>query len=178
MATPTCPVCAAEVKADDLICFTCGANLPRVRSRDDDPPASVTVMQEYVRAEDRTGPISPAVLRLAFPTGNVEVPAGTSLLLGRDPEDSLVAAAFAGYENVSRRHATVTVDDAGHATIRDEHSTNGTFVNGDRVLPGTGVRLADGDLVRLAGDVSAEVSLPRQEPDPATLSRDDRWNPR
>jgi pSer/pThr/pTyr-binding forkhead associated (FHA) protein len=178
MTTPTCPVCVAEVKADDLICFTCGANLPRVRSRDDDPPASVTVMQEYVRADDRTGPISPAVLRLAFPTGNVEVPAGTSLLLGRDPEDSLVAAAFAGYENVSRRHATVTVDDAGHATIRDEHSTNGTFVNGDRVLPGTGVRLADGDLVRLAGDVSAEVSLPRQEPDPATLSRDDRWNPR
>jgi len=27
------------------------------------------------------------VLRLVFPTGNVEVPAGTSLLLGRDPED-------------------------------------------------------------------------------------------
>jgi len=41
------------------------------------------------------------------------------------------------------------------------------------VLPGTGVRLADGDTVRLAGDVSAEVSLPRQEPDPATLSRED-----
>ena len=80
-----------------------------------------------------------------FPTGNVEVPAGTSLLLGRDPAESLVAAAFASYENVSRRHATVTVDDPGHATIRDEHSTNGTFVNGDRVLPGTAVRLVDGD---------------------------------
>jgi pSer/pThr/pTyr-binding forkhead associated (FHA) protein len=178
MATLTCPVCAAEVKADDLICFTCGANLPRARFRDDDPPAPATVMQEYVKADDREGPISPAVLRLAFPTGNVEVPAGTSLLLGRDPEDSLVAAAFAGYENVSRRHATVTVDDAGHATIRDEHSTNGTFVNGDRVLPGTGVRLADGDIVRLAGDVSAEVSLPRQEPDPATLSRENRRDTR
>ena len=177
MATLTCPVCAAEVKAADLICFTCGANLPRARSRDDDPPASVTVMQEYLKGEDKKGPISPTVLRLAFPAGNVEVPAGTSLLLGRDPEDSLVAAAFASYENVSRRHATVTVDDAGHATIRDEHSTNGTFVNGDRVLPGTGVRLADGDVVRLAGDVSAEVSLPRQEPDPATLSREDRRDP-
>jgi pSer/pThr/pTyr-binding forkhead associated (FHA) protein len=177
MATLTCPVCAAEVKTDDLICFTCGANLPRVRSRDEDPPASVTVMQQYLREEGKTSPISPTVLRMAFPAGNVEVPAGTSLLLGRDPEDSLVAAAFASYENVSRRHATVTVDDAGHAVIRDEHSTNGTFVNGDRVLPGTGVRLADGDTVRLAGDVSAEVSLPRQEPDPATLSREDRRDP-
>ena len=177
MATLTCPVCAAEVKPDDLICFTCGANLPRVRSRDDDPPASVTVSQEYLKGENSKGPISLAVLRLAFPTGNVEVPAGTSLLLGRDPEDSLVAAAFASYENVSRRHATVTVDDSGHATIRDEHSTNGTFVNGDRVLPGIDVRLADGDIVRLAGDVSAEVSLPRQEPDPATLSREDHRDP-
>ena len=38
-----------------------------------------------------------------------------------------------------------------------------------KVLPGTGVRLADGDIVRLGGDASAEVSLPRQEADPATF---------
>jgi pSer/pThr/pTyr-binding forkhead associated (FHA) protein len=171
MVSLTCPACAAEVKPDDLICFTCGANLPR-RRPDEDPPAAATVMQEYLRREEASSSISTAVLRLAFPTGNVDIPAGTSLLLGRDPEESLVAAAFAGFENVSRRHATVTVDDAGHASIRDEHSTNGTFVNGDRVLPGTAVRLADGDTVRLAGDVTGEVMLPRQQPDPASLSRD------
>jgi pSer/pThr/pTyr-binding forkhead associated (FHA) protein len=165
----TCPACAAVVRPDDLICFTCGANLPQPRKADDDPPPPTTVMQEYLRRDDRSGSISSAVLRLAFPTGNVEVPAGTSLLLGRDPAESLVAAAFSGFENVSRRHATVTMDDSGHATIRDEHSTNGTFVNGDRVLPGTAVRLADGDLVRLAADVTGEVLLPRQEPDPATF---------
>ena len=173
MATLTCPNCAAEVKPDDLICFTCGANLPRPGASEDDVPAPTTVMQEYLRPDRRGGSISPAVLRLAFPTGNVEVPAGTSLLLGRDPAESLVAAAFSQYENVSRRHATVTVDDAGHATIRDENSTNGTFVNGDRVLPGINVRLADGDVVRLAADVAADVVLPRQEPDPASLSRPD-----
>lgn len=194
MATLTCPACAAEVQPDDLICFTCGANLPRSRSADE--PASPTVMQEYPKREGaaappagsacphcgaaiqepaavfcavcreplppRAGIISPVVLRLVFPTGNVEVPAGTSLILGRDPEESLVAAAFASYDNVSRRHATVTVSDTGQATIRDEHSTNGTFVNGDRVLPGTEVRLVDGDNVRLAADVTGEVSLPRQ----------------
>src|SRR5262245_38429101 len=168
MAQLTCPSCAAAVRPGDLICFTCGANLPR-SPREDDTPAANTVMQEFLRPDARSGSISAAVLRLTFPTGNVEVPAGTSLLLGRDPADSLVAAAFASYDNVSRRHATVIVDDSGRATIRDEHSTNGTFVNGDRVLPGTGVRLADGDIVRLGGDASAEVSLPRQEADPATF---------
>jgi hypothetical protein len=174
MATLTCPNCAAEVKPHDLICFTCGANLPRAAAGEDDGPAPTTVMQEYLRPDHHRAGISATVLRLAFPTGNVEVPAGTSLLLGRDPSESLVAAAFAQYENVSRRHATVTVDDAGHATIRDENSTNGTFVNGDRVLPAVAVRLADGDIVRLAGDVSADVLLPRQQPDPSSFSRPDQ----
>ncbi len=173
MATLTCPNCTTEVKPDDLICFTCGANLPRIRARDDDAPPASTVMQEYLRPQDRASTISPTVLRLSFPTGNVEVPAGTTLLLGRDPAESLVAAAFAEYENVSRRHATVTVDDGGHASVRDENSTNGTFVNGDRVLPGVAVRLVDGDILRLAADVTAEVMLPRQQPDPASFSRPD-----
>ena len=172
MATLTCHNCAAKVQPEDLICFTCGANLPRSATRDE-TPAPTTVMQEYLRPDDRARAISPTVLRLAFPTGNVEVPAGTSLLLGRDPAESLVAAAFARYENVSRRHATVTMDDNGHASIRDENSTNGTFVNGDRVLPGTAVRLADGDVVRLAADVAADVLLPRQIADPASFSRPD-----
>lgn len=199
MPTLTCPDCRTRVQPEDLICFTCGANLPRPSSSDDDQ-APPTVAQAHLKPEGeprscpscgapeadpadvicarcgepltRAARISPVVLRLSFPTGNVDVPAGTSLLLGRDPQESLVAAAFARFENVSRRHATVSVDDAGHATVRDEHSTNGTWVNGDRVLPGVEVRLADGDRLRLAGDVAAEVSLPTQQPDPATFSRD------
>jgi hypothetical protein len=156
MATLTCPGCGAAVSHDDLICFTCGTNLPR-RSPVEEESAPPTVMQEYLRPGEAAAP-----LRLAFPAGNVDVPAGTSLVLGRDPAESLVAAAFAAYENVSRRHATITVSDTGRATIRDEYSTNGTFVNDDRVLPGTDVRITDGDRVRLAADVAADVSLPRQ----------------
>ena len=85
-----------------------------------------------------------------------------------------MAAAFAHFDNVSRRHATVRVDDSGHASIRDENSTNGTYVNDDRVLPGLEVRLVDGDRVRLAADVSGDVSLPQGEPDPSGLSRNGR----
>ena len=102
MATLTCPACAATVSPDDLICFTCGTNLPRRGPVEEDttPP---TVMQEYLGRDAgappgqarATGPISPVVLRLSFPAGDVEVPAGTSVVLGRDPGESLVAAAFA-----------------------------------------------------------------------------------
>ena len=159
MTTLTCPDCAATVGPRDLICFTCGANLPRV-SISDEEPVPITVAQEAVSPERRNQLISSAVLRISFPAGNVEVPAGTSVLLGRDPAESLVAAAFDGCDNVSRRHALITVDDSGHASIRDENSTNGTFVNGDRLLPGIDVRLVDGDMIRLAADVTGAVTLP------------------
>jgi hypothetical protein len=145
-----CPNCGAPVSdAADVVCLTCGDPLPTGRRRR----------------------ISPVVMRITFPTGNVDIPAGTSVLLGRDPAESLVAAAFDRFDNVSRRHATVQVDDFGHASIRDENSTNGTYVNDDRVLPGNEVRLVDGDRVRLAADVTGDVSLPQAEPDPSGLSR-------
>ena len=199
MAILTCPNCGIGVQPEDLICFRCGANLPHAQFPEDDAP-SPTVSQQYIRPGDNRATICPhcgtpvqdaadvvcpqcrqplpgrrrpslVVLRISFPTGNVDVPAGTSVILGRDPAQSLVAAAFGQYDNVSRRHATVVVDDGGRATIRDEGSTNGTFVNGERVHPGGEVRLVDGDQIRLAADVTGDVSLPRGEPDPASLSR-------
>jgi hypothetical protein len=38
-------------------------------------------------------------------------------------------------------------------------------------MPYTEVRLVDGDQIRLAADVTGDVSLPRGEQDPANLSR-------
>ena len=169
MATLTCPVCAAQVGPTDLICFTCGANLPKVRLAPDEDSLPVTVAQKAMPSASARS-ISSTVLQISFPAGNVEVPAGTSILLGRDPAESLVAAAFDGCENVSRRHAMIMVDDGGHATIRDEGSTNGTFVNGDRLLPGVDVRLVDGDTVRLAADVTGKVTLPSTDADPAAFN--------
>jgi hypothetical protein len=201
MASLSCPDCGVKVQPEDLICFRCGANLPHSPGTDDDVltptisqrfiapgsepgsfcpncGAGVSDAADVVCSTcgtplptGRRRRISPVVMRITFPTGNVDIPAGTSVMLGRDPAESLVAAAFARFDNVSRRHATVQVDDSGHATIRDEGSTNGTYVNDDRVLPGTEVRLVDGDRVRLAADVTGNVSLPQGEPDPSGLSR-------
>ena len=199
MASVSCPDCGVRVQPEDLICFRCGANLPHASGPDDDL-LTPTISQRFITGDlmatcprcgtqvrdaadvvcsncgeplptGRRRRISPVVMRIIFPTGNVDIPAGTSVLLGRDPAESLVAAAFAQFDNVSRRHATVQVDDSGHASITDENSTNGTFVNDDRVLPGAEVRLVDGDRVRLAADVTGDVSLPETEPDPSGLSR-------
>jgi hypothetical protein len=156
---------AAAPPGPAATCPQCGAALPEHAAR------ACPVCHRPLRHPPSV--TSLVVLRLAFPSGNVDVPAGTSVLLGRAPEESLVAAAFDHDEDVSRRHATVTVDDTGRATVRDERSTNGTYVNGDRVLPGATVLLRDGDELRLAARAAARVHLPHAGPDPAALAREE-----
>jgi ABC-type multidrug transport system ATPase subunit len=51
-----------------------------------------------------------------------------SVVIGRDPDASLQLDA----PTVSRRHATIDSNDQGHYILQD-HSTNGVFVNGQRV---------------------------------------------
>ena len=195
MPTLTCPVCGAKVQQDDLICFTCGANLPRADLQEDQatPP---TIMQEQLRRErggaracpncstpvadpadlvcahcrqplpQSPGQISPVVLRLAFPTGNVNVPAGTSLLLGRDPQESLVAAAFARFENVSRRHATISVTIPGMpaCVTRTPRTARGSMTTGCCPAWTSGWPTATG--VRLAADVTGTCPCRRASPTP------------
>jgi hypothetical protein len=102
----------------------------------------------------------PPVLRLQFPGGHeLQVPLGQHLVLGRDAGQSTVSSAFTQYDNVSRRHTTVWLDQSGTAWVRDERSTNGTFVNGERLPPGVEAPLRDGDELRLAADVTGQVRL-------------------
>src|SRR6202162_2844798 len=191
MASLSCPDCGVKVQPEDLICFRCGANLPHTAEPDDDLPTPTISQRFVAAGSHPAGfcpncgapvsdaadgvcpicgdplptgrrrRISPVVMRITFPTGNVDIPAGTSVLLGRDPAESLVAAAFARFDNVSRRHVTVQVDDVGDGTVQGEGDTHGTYVNDDRVLPGSEVRLVDGDNIRLAADVTGSVSLPQ-----------------
>src|SRR5208337_2808129 len=50
---------------------------------------------------------------------------------------------------VSRRHAVISIDTAGKAWIMDLGSTNGTFVDGERVPLQTPVRIKDGSRIQL-----------------------------
>ncbi|MCW2885375.1 MAG: hypothetical protein QOE54_6158 [Streptosporangiaceae bacterium] len=102
---------------------------------------------------------TPTVLRLLFPAAELKVSVGQHLVLGRDVGQSPVAGTFTQYDNVSRRHTTVWLDPSGTAWVRDERSTNGTFVNGQRLPAGVEAPLNDGDQLRLAADVTGTVHL-------------------
>jgi FHA domain-containing protein len=116
---------------------------------------------EVVQCENCLRPLrhQAPMLRLVFPTGELKVGLGQHLVLGRDAGQSPVAKTFTQYDNVSRRHSTVWLDPAGAAWVRDERSTNGTFVNDHRLPPGAEVPIHDGDSLRLAADVTGTVHL-------------------
>jgi EmrB/QacA subfamily drug resistance transporter len=77
---------------------------------------------------------------------------GGSATIGREPECDLQVLD----SEVSRRHAKVTVRD-GVATIDDLHSSNGTYVNGERILARTA--LLPGDRIQI-GEATIELTSP------------------
>ncbi len=139
-----CPACRAEIPDPaNLVCVECLEPLAAQAA-----PAAP--------ARTRRGG---AALRLVFAGQAVDVPQPGSVLLGRDPGLSPVAGLFARHDNVSRRHASVGVETDGRGWVRDEHSTNGTFVNNTPVPAGQTAPLADGDRLRIASDVVAVVEF-------------------
>ncbi|MFE3205725.1 FHA domain-containing protein [Embleya sp. NPDC059237] len=144
-----CPDCSAPVSVGDLVCLACVRELPPLepnRPARVAPTPKVTV-REYTSTE----------LRLSFDTGDVLLGDGEEVVLGRDPASSPVAERFTAYDNVSRKHATVGLPRDGAPWIRDEGSTNGTYVDESRLAVGEKRRLRDGCAVRLASDVIARV---------------------
>jgi hypothetical protein len=137
-----CQRCRHPVDATATICPSCMGSL-----------TAPTAAGEYAtRREGSTGRL---LLRIG--SGDVAVPCGQTLPLGRDAAQSPVAATLAPYDNVSRLHATVGMDADGSVWIRDERSTNGTYVDGRRLPPGEATLLTAGSAVRLAADVPIEV---------------------
>ncbi|WP_103350739.1 FHA domain-containing protein [Amycolatopsis sp. CA-128772] len=188
MAGVICPVCHTDNTDDEALCKTCGmllaeAEEPRPAAAGEAAPeqpagpaparcpacgADVPDPANLVCVECLE-PLSPppeargrpggGALRLVFTGQAVDVPQPGSVLLGRDPGHSPVAALFSRHDNVSRRHASVGVGTDGRGWVRDEHSTNGTFVNNTRVPDGETAALVHGDRLRIASDVVAVVQF-------------------
>ena len=121
------------------------------------PPASPRPdgMDPYATTYERSG----QRLQLSFHFGVVELEVGQEMMLGRDAPDQRLAPLH-DMNNVSRQHATIGLSTRG-GWVRDEHSTNGTYVNGSPVAAGEMVDLAEGAELRLASNVRAGVRLYR-----------------
>lgn len=100
---------------------------------------------------------SPGALHRLNPSG---------IRLGRSHENSVRFADL----GVSRRHATVVADAQGDAWVTDLESTNGTFLNGERLTDHVPHRLRDGDRLRIGGSVL--VKFVRLDPSDEQFQRE------
>jgi len=89
---------------------------------------------------------------------------GTSL--GRSVENSLQLNDI----TVSRRHAFVSIDSKGVFRIKDDGSTNGTFINGQRIAVHSPRQLDNGDRIQLGTNVV--LKLVRLDPSEERFHRE------
>src|SRR6201995_1795638 len=104
--------------------------------------------------------VVPRNLALRFISGKYqggEYPLGLQeeIIIGRSSELDMVLVE----DMVSRKHAKITTDDKA-VTIQDMGSTNGTFVNGEKVRK---VELKDGDRILIGTSIIKLVALDGQQ---------------
>lgn len=109
---------------------------------------SVAELSSETSPRPRTGPTSAAPARLAAISGrsagsSATLPAlGNEIFLGRSPQSDLVI----DDDYASGQHAKIWRDVEGYV-IEDLTSTNGTYVNDERITRPT--RFGDGDEIRI-----------------------------
>lgn len=86
------------------------------------------------------------------------VESGRTLQLGRD-DDLETESVFRTAMNVSRHHALLRYED-GRLYVTDTYSSNGTFVNDQRLPADTEYELRPGQTLRLGSNVHVEIRWP------------------
>jgi hypothetical protein len=149
-AAGACPHCGAPVPdPQNLVCVVC------LKELGPSPAGSTVTGTSYATTREPTA----EAMDLRFRALTVTVRPGEQATLGRDMFGTGEQARDR-YDNVSRRHATVGLRPDGTAWVRDEGSTNGTYVDGRMIGEDTVVDLGPGSELRLASNVTATVRLP------------------
>lgn len=124
----TCPVCKTETSAIDGFCEECGFALEGAEAMQELPSLEVPELPTLVDAAGNVYTLRPGVNTV-----------------GRLNADVLLAD-----PSVSRSHARILVQN-GSVTVEDVGSTNGTFVNGQKLTPQVPVPLTDGAEITFGG---------------------------
>jgi pSer/pThr/pTyr-binding forkhead associated (FHA) protein len=159
---PTCPACNHENAVEVDVCAQCSAPLGKLRAGEDDntphirPPLlepKVSVSR-HPSSENRSWIPGSLALFIENAAEPVITPLKQQVFLGRHSVDTtvLLGVDLGPYEGVergiSRTHAVIRRSGDG-LTIQDLASTNGTWLNKERLPPFLPKPLKPGDHVRL-----------------------------
>ena len=159
MENSFCPSCHLRNKSDAKYCTYCGASLdPFIRTALTTREVSEkSELEKPAITAEQIAKVPPGALGL-FVLDEEEpiiIPQGSAeRILGRlfdDAEDTLIDLSLYGAQQlgVSRRHARITYSGEGFA-LQDLGSTNGTWINNQRILPNESRQIKNDDIINLA----------------------------
>jgi pSer/pThr/pTyr-binding forkhead associated (FHA) protein len=148
-----CPKCGSQAPDGHLFCNNCGGRLtplggPTFMEEHEDEsvlgvpekelPPFLRDMGGPGRRSQAAAPLGRLVVRTGEAMGTEFVLDRSESMIGRSPDSDV----YINDKLVSRRHAKVTRSDADYV-IEDLNSSNGTFVNGQRVMGSKPLRPRD-----------------------------------
>ena len=159
---PACPSCAHDNRPGSLLCEECGTVLLSSAAF-----AGGTKKVDMSNVDPWSGngspwvePHEPLFLHIQGATKPIVLqPSHSSFILGRSREGQRLQpdidfTPYQGYaKGVSSVHATLRRE-GGYVTLEDMGSANGTYINGEPLVPGQQFTLRDGDEVRFGGLVT------------------------
>lgn len=166
-----CPECGAEHLPGTLFCDDCGAGIhPATRAHPAEaaphgqsspthapPPATPQPAALLSTASSPPASAAPRDIRFRLPHHDVTFTVrGTQINIGRaDPDDGFFPevdfTTYGGQERgVSRRHAVIQWVEGGYVLI-DQHSNNGTWLDGVQMVAGYAYQIPPGATVRFGG---------------------------
>jgi pSer/pThr/pTyr-binding forkhead associated (FHA) protein len=154
-----CPVCKNKNERQALVCIHCGAALeenipgPTITSLTPETSTEGAVIQAKVTVDEELIPADGIALYFADTDKRVSISIDREVVLGRkvqDTDDALFdLSALGGFQlGLSRRHAMIRRTETGYV-ILDLSSTNGTWLNNQRLVPEKPYPLTSGSQLRL-----------------------------
>ena len=146
-----CPECNTAVTANSSYCPQCGRNL---RDSGDGSSRGVIIPESGGGYQQDSKIISGVVLRRKITNEKIEVNR-KMFVIGRNGDSCDYCISD---HSVSGNHAFIICKPSGAFVIKDNNSTNGTFINNVKLLPGREMELTNGCEIRLA-NIAFVVSL-------------------
>jgi pSer/pThr/pTyr-binding forkhead associated (FHA) protein len=172
-----CHVCKNKNDREALICVHCGASLDTffpesATTRTTDVPVTITGKSAAWLYDETVVPTGSIAIYVEGASKPVFSCSDDEFVIGRKVDDSSEAlldlSGLGGYHlGLSRRHAKIRRKGNGYE-ITDLSSSNGTWLNDERLTPNRPYPLANGSQLRLARMRLFIVFRPTLEPKPKT----------
>lgn len=154
-----CPVCKNKNDSEAIVCIHCGASLDfypadSAKTRTTEVQANGLGTIEGLLIDEALIPVGGIAIYVEGTSNPIYKYFGKEFVIGRKVDGSTEAlldlSPLGGYHlGLSRRHVTIRRAEQGYEVI-DLSSSNGTWLNEERLVPNKPYPLASGSLLRLA----------------------------